>query len=77
MYTLCLSVFLSFPVSAALAVLLEVSTKIIAWKRILLIKQIWRIISDVSLFFIPVYASVYKCTLTIFLYGFLFTLDIR
>jgi hypothetical protein len=36
----------------------------------------WKIISDVSLFFIPVYASVYKCTLTMFLYWFHFNLDI-
>jgi len=38
MYTLYLPVFLSFPVSAARAVFFEVSTKIIAWNGILLIK---------------------------------------
>lgn len=75
--TSCLSVFLSFPVSAARAVFFEASTKTIAWNRTLLIEQIWRTISDVSLFFIPVYASVYKCSLTMFLYGFHSNLDIR
>ena len=64
MYTL----FLSFPASAARVVFFEASTKITAWNRILLIRQTWRIISDVSLFFIPVHASVYKCMLTMFLW---------